>query len=137
VVEEEDGAVLLFRRADGEELLAGTWELPWVDAGQPAALTREELASGLARRYGGRWSIRERLGQVRHGITFRDLRVEVWRARLSWERVGEAPVGVAGVRFFLTEEISAVAVSSLVRKALGLLGEGAPVSRGRSRRRPG
>jgi A/G-specific adenine glycosylase len=74
----EDGTgVLLFRRPDDSELLAGTWELPWVEEeeGEPAA--------ALAARYGGRWCLGPQVAEVRHGITFRNLEVAVHRAELE------------------------------------------------------
>jgi A/G-specific adenine glycosylase len=77
VVVERPSGVLLFRRPDHSELLAGTWELPWVEdeEGDPAA--------ALAARYGGRWRLGPRVAEVRHGITFRDIEVAVHRAELE------------------------------------------------------
>ena len=76
VVENAHG-VLLFRRPDDSELLAGTWELPWVEEEE------REAAAALAARYGGRWRLGPLLAEVRHGITFRDLAVAVHRAELE------------------------------------------------------
>jgi len=110
----EDGAdekagVLLFRRPDDSELLAGTWELPWVEEeeGEPAA--------ALAARYGGRWRLGPRVAEVRHGITFRDLEVAVHRAEL--EAGGEVREGrEAG--WFDAEGRAGLPLSSLVGKVL-------------------
>jgi A/G-specific adenine glycosylase len=83
LVEDEAGRLLLFRRPDGAELLAGTWELPWVEwpadagAGEPGAA----LGGELALRYGGSWRLEERLASARHGITFRDIELVACRAR--------------------------------------------------------
>ena len=78
VVEGEDG-VLLFRRPEGSALLAGTWELPWVEAGSAG----RSPEAGLGARYGGRWRLGPALARVRHGITFRDLDVEVRRGEIG------------------------------------------------------
>jgi A/G-specific adenine glycosylase len=68
--------VLLYRRARTSPLLAGTWELPWLelDAGQAP------LPGLLAEKYGGRWQLGPPIAAVRHGITYRNLRVTVCRA---------------------------------------------------------
>lgn len=78
VVVERDGAVLLFRRPDEAELLGGFWELPWAERGDG------DVASALARRYGGRWRVDpEPAGRVRHTITWRRLEIAVHRATLA------------------------------------------------------
>jgi A/G-specific adenine glycosylase len=135
VVETGDG-VLLFRRPDDSTLLAGTWELPW------AALERDGLPVGgspegaLGVRYGGRWTLALRAARVRHGITFRDLQIDVHRASLAWG--GEVRDGMAA-GWFDEAGRGGLALSSLVGKALGALtpptGSGAPAKRSRSRRR--
>ena len=48
--------VLLFRRPDDSELLAGTWELPWFAAVADGDPTVDGLAV-LAAAYGGRWRL--------------------------------------------------------------------------------
>lgn len=103
--------VLLFRRPDDSTLLAGTWEVPWAQV-RPG----EELEPALARRYGGRWTLGVELGKVRHGITFRDLHVEVRQAEMgAGDRVSE---GVeAG--WFDEAEREGLPKSSLVGKVLG------------------
>ena len=76
-VVEDGGGVLLFRRPDDSEILAGTWELPWVDgeAGEPAL--------AFTARYGGSWRVGPQVARVRHGITFRDIEVAVHRAEVA------------------------------------------------------
>jgi A/G-specific adenine glycosylase len=111
---EQQGRVLLFRRADEDPLLAGTWELPWV---RPCgAMTPPEIESALAERYGVRIELGEACATVRHAITHRRLRVEVREARLvAAGEVAEAtPAG-----WFTREEVATLPVSSLVGKALG------------------
>jgi adenine-specific DNA glycosylase len=122
--------ILLFRRPDDSELLAGTWELPWVAAeeGDPAAA----LAAG----YGGRWRLGPCEAEVRHGITFRDIEVAVHRAEV--EAGGEVRESrEAG--WFDAEGRAALPLSSLVGKVLTKLGSTVPAApparRSPSRRR--
>jgi A/G-specific adenine glycosylase len=76
--------VLLYRRARTSPLLAGTWELPWLELEDDQAPPPRSLAE----KYGGRWQLGPPLAAVRHGITYRDLRVTVCRAD---RRSGHAP----------------------------------------------
>jgi A/G-specific adenine glycosylase len=134
VVEAPHG-VLLFRRPEDSTLLAGTWELPWMtrevdgrsEPGDPEAVLRD--------RYGGCWTIGPRIGGVRHGITYRDLEIDIHRAEVAWG--GEVREGaVAG--FFDAAGRSGLPLSSLVGKVLEALAatpEAAPARRSRSRRR--
>jgi A/G-specific adenine glycosylase len=137
--------ILLFRRSSQAALLAGTWELPWVELGE----AEEPGPRGLAEKYGGAWRLGAPVAAVRHGITFRDLRVTVCRAELlagSVEGVDEVREAVES-GWFDAAERSALPVSSLVGKVLracaaaGARGEqaeeaktGRPASRSRSRR---
>jgi A/G-specific adenine glycosylase len=105
VVEDAHG-VLLFRRPDDSELLAGTWELPWVEE------TEGDAGAALAARYGGRWRLGPLVAQVRHGITFRDLAVAVHRAEL------ETPGKVREAGWFDAEGRAGLPLSSLVGKVL-------------------
>ena len=102
-VVERDGGVLLFRRAEDSTLLAGIWELPW-------AKLETAPEEGLAQRYGGTWSLGERVGGVRHSITYRDLELEVHRAEVA------APQGTWG--WFGERERAGMPLSSLVTKVL-------------------
>jgi A/G-specific adenine glycosylase len=107
--EEQEDRVLLFRRPDDSELLAGTWELPWIDAAEG------EPGKALAARYGGRWRLGPRIAEVRHGITFRDLEVAVHRAEV--EAAGEVREGrEAG--WFDAAGRAGLPLSSLVEKVL-------------------
>jgi A/G-specific adenine glycosylase len=72
VVATSGSRILLFRRPDDSELLAGIWEIPWVRADPSAPAERR-----LEETYGGRWSLGQKLGRVRHSITHRALEVEV------------------------------------------------------------
>lgn len=131
-VVEADGAVLLFRRPDRSSLLGGTWELPWIPAEDGDAETAE---AAFSRRYGGAWAVGERLGAVRHAITFRDLTVEVCAARVDWG--GEVQHGAAA-GWFGPEKRAGLFLSSLVEKILAQKARAtpeAPARRSRSRRR--
>jgi A/G-specific adenine glycosylase len=133
----EDGAgVLLFRRPEDSTLLAGTWELPWVTLERDGAVETADPAGGLRQRYGGLWSLGPREAGVRHGITYRDLEVDVHRADLAWG--GEVREGMpAG--FFDGAGRAGLPLSSLVGKVLGALDSrlaaAEPARRSRSRRR--
>ncbi len=73
--------LLLFRRPEDSKLLAGTWELPWVEGiggAQP-----QEPSRGLATKYGGRWTLNDAIATVRHGITHRAIEAEVRRGTLD------------------------------------------------------
>ena len=54
---------------------------------------RRTPEAALAGRYGGRWTLGPRVAGVRHGITYRDLEVDVHRAELAWG--GEVREGTA------------------------------------------
>jgi len=128
VVEDANG-VLLFRRPDDSALLAGTWELPWVEAGDG------DPATALAARYGGSWRLGPQVGEVRHGITYRDLAVAVHRADL--EGAGEVREGPAA-GWFDAEGRAGLPLSSLVGKVLKKLlnSPSLPVERPPARRSP-
>jgi|CXWL01.1.fsa_nt_gi A/G-specific adenine glycosylase len=113
VVEDEQGRVLLHRRAEDEQLLAGTWELPWAVAG-------ERAAAELGARYGGRWRLGVEAGVVRHRITFRSLVLSVRRATCETEAgvVAEGPE--AG--WFAPREVARLPHSAMVDKALSVAG---------------
>lgn len=106
-----DGRLLLVRRDDGSTLLAGTWELPWVEAGGDAA-------AALARRYGGVWTLARRIGTVRHAVTYRDIRLEVWEG--SWTAGATVSAGAAA-GWFEPRRVTELPSSSLLGKALALL----------------
>lgn len=120
VVRRDDG-VLLFRRPDDSDLLAGTWELPWVreEEGDPE--------DNLAARYGGAWRLGPRVAEVRHGITYRDLEVSAHLAEVEAEGAESGWFDAAGR--------AGLPLSSLVGKvlrkveALSPAGASAPESR--------
>jgi A/G-specific adenine glycosylase len=134
-VVEDSAGVLLFRRPEDSALLAGTWELPWMTREIDGRIESADPESVLAERYGGRWTIGPRVGGVRHGITYRDLEVDVHRAALAWG--GEVRSGVAA-GFFDAAGRAGLPLSSLVGKVLAAV-ESTPVEeparRSRSRRR--
>jgi A/G-specific adenine glycosylase len=114
-VVEKDGGVLLFRRPEDSALLAGTWELPWVTLEIDGVPERGAPETALAARYGGRWSLGPRTAGVRHGITYRDLEVDVHPASLTWG--GEVQAGWAA-GWFDAAGRAALPLSSLVGKVL-------------------
>lgn len=132
----DEDAVLLYRRPDDARLLAGTWELPWVDLGAEVGkgtaagdghADPEGLAAELADRYGGTWRVGERLGQVRHGITHRSFEIEIYRAVLEVTVVAKLAEGGAGggqeAGFYGAERRRELPLSSLVGKVLEAVAE--------------
>lgn len=107
---ERQGRVLLCRRPEQADTLAGLWELPWIPRGKP-----ESAAADFAKRYGGRWRLGRMCGEIRHSITFRDIRLDVWMAGLdSNGRIGEG----VDARWQPLERLDQIPTSSLVAKAL-------------------
>ena len=134
-VVEEGSRVLLFRRPEDSTLLAGTWELPWMTRERDGIPEPGEPPAVLAERYGGRWTVGPRVGGVRHGITYRDLEIDVHRAELAWG--GEVREGMAA-GFFDAAGRANLPLSSLVGKVLAAVESTpaeAPARRSRSRRR--
>ena len=139
VVEDERGA-LLFRRPEGSALLAGTWELPWVEAklDAPAGLAGPnrshsahlaETAEALGRRYGGSWRLGPEVARVRHGITFRDLHVAVHRGDRSLvDEIREGPPEAEELEagWFDAAGRSRLPLSSLVGKVFARLPAATP-----------
>jgi A/G-specific adenine glycosylase len=107
---ERDGRVLLFRRAESEVLLAGTWELPWIESDGEGANRR------LAARYGGAFELGDTLGRVSHAITTRRLEATVRRASFAAAGIAEGREAA----WVEPHQIATLPVSSLVRKALAL-----------------
>ncbi|HEV2852421.1 MAG TPA: A/G-specific adenine glycosylase [Thermoanaerobaculia bacterium] len=139
VVEDRDsGGVLLFRRPEDSTLLAGTWELPWVTLEVDGVARTDSPEAALASRYGGRWTVGERVGRARHGITYRDLEIDVHRAELAWG--GEVREGNPAITAGWFDEAGRanLPLSSLVGKVLEAVATpeaAAPARRSRSRRR--
>jgi adenine-specific DNA glycosylase len=127
------GGVLLFRRPEDSSLLAGTWELPWVALERDGAPADQPPEVALAARYGGRWHLGSRAASVRHGITYRDLEIDVHRAELAWG--GEVRAGMAA-GWFDDAGRAGLPLSSLVGKVMASLETAAaPATRSRGRRR--
>ena len=113
-VVERDGRVLLFRRDDNEVLLAGTWELPWIEDG---AGDDEHAATALAARYGGRFALGAELGRVRHAITTRRIVASVRRGDFT---AGDTVAEGREAAWVVRGDVATLPTSSLVRKALTL-----------------
>jgi len=103
------------RRPEAEGLLAGTWELPWVEGTGGG-----DAAERLAMRYGGAWRVGPSLGAVRHPVTFRALRVEILAAELL-PGLGVAEGAEAG--WFDARQRRDLPLSALVEKVLRRAGE--------------
>ena len=84
VVQGPCGSVLLFRRGDDEELMAGLWELPQVEApGKSEPRTIGGVGAALSERYGGTWKLGPEVCRVTHGITHRSITLRVHSAVLA------------------------------------------------------
>jgi A/G-specific adenine glycosylase len=132
---ENPDRVLLFRRsprlpqaAPGTSpsvgLPAGAWELPWLELRDEQAPPPPRLrpatraaAGGLAEKYGGDWRLGPALAAVRHGITYRDLRVTIHGAELLSAGADEVREGVDS-GWFDAGERAALPMSALVGKVL-------------------
>lgn len=101
------GRLLLFRRGAGEQLLAGTWEIPWVRAGEP------NLEMALTRTYGGIWGIGRHLATIRHSITTRKISVSAHQGTFDGDGKLEQGTQAAWANHV---ELERLPHSSLVRK---------------------
>lgn len=109
----ENEKALMFRRPDSSELLAGTWELPWVEA--QLRTPRAALEKAFSDRYGGAWLLERSTRTVRHSITHRAIEAAVFPATLRDSgSIAEGPV--AG--WFSRDERTSLPTSSLVGKVL-------------------
>lgn len=112
-----DGKVLLVRRHTG--LLAGMWSLPGSDASAaiaegPTTLTATLRALGVTPR-----QVRE-VGELRHVFTHRDVTATVFDVTPA--RVAVTPGSGEDTRWVDPKDLSAMAVSSFLRKLLSLPG---------------
>jgi A/G-specific adenine glycosylase len=107
---EDDGRVLLVRRP-AQRVLAGLWELPQtsLDSGEPP-----DLVSELEKRHGLRVAPGSLVATVRHAITFRRIRVEVYATRLR----ARAPQDSDQLTWARPDQIRSLPVSSLTHKIL-------------------
>ncbi|MEE9561663.1 MAG: A/G-specific adenine glycosylase [Thermoanaerobaculia bacterium] len=114
VIARRGECILFFRRPEDSELLAGLWELPWVDESNGP-----ELEEQLSRRYGGSWAIGEPEGTVRHAITFRSIEVGIRHGVLKdIDDVGEGQEA----RWLAPSTLDRKPVSGLDRKVLSRAG---------------
>jgi A/G-specific adenine glycosylase len=107
---EKDGRVLMVRRAEGR-LMGRMWEVPQtsLEAREVPDLAREILSRhGLAVQPG------PLVGRVRHAITFRRIRVDIYRSRLT----REARLDPDRFKWITPSEVSSLPVSSMTRKIL-------------------
>jgi A/G-specific adenine glycosylase len=104
---------LLVRRPDEARLMAGFWELPWLDG-----MEAPGRAAALAAKYGGAWEIDGPVARVRHSITYRRFEIAVYSARRQPEEVAETSEPTPSRGWFQRDEIDELATSSLVRKVL-------------------
>ena len=116
VVQRADG-LLLHRRPEDADWLAGRWHLPTVELASSEEPGR--AAEVLGREFGGCWECDERAVLVRHAVTYRDFLVRAAVARWRPER---ATAGRSSLVWFGHEEIEELPTSSLLRKTLDSVG---------------
>ena len=105
------GQELFFRRAADAPFLPKMWELPSV----PFMEDMDKLAQAFAVAYGGRWQLQEASYEVRHGITYRSLRLHVHHAVLqSNNQLAEGPEAA----WLGPEDRPRYAISSMYEKVL-------------------
>ena len=112
--------LLLHRRPEDANWLAGRWHLPTVElaSGDESASEAAEL---LREEFGGAWDCDVDRVAVRHAVTYRDFLVRVALAR--WRPAPGAAAPHAGsepgrLRWFAPEEIAGLPTSSLLGKSL-------------------
>jgi len=109
--------LLLHRRPEDADWLAGRWHLPTVELASGDGSVR--AAEALGREYGGRWECDERTVLVRHAVTYRDFLV---RAAVARWRPGRTAAGRSSLAWFGHREIDELPTSSLLRKTLDSVG---------------
>ncbi len=133
----KDGKVGVVRRKAGS-LMGGLFDLPAIELA-PEADARKALSRHVSEALGVKVRALEPLGEVRHTITFRRIRVEVydafWAGRHTGTLIREAPAGErgaspvapiadeGGLRFVAADELDALGLSALGRKMLELAAE--------------
>ena len=98
---EEDGKILLHHRPLGG-LWGGLWELPTVEGA-----VKKHTSMAVS---GGKVKALRRLGTVRHVLSHRDLRVDLWEASMVHP--------MSGTRWTKRAEAPHMAISTLTRKLL-------------------
>lgn len=107
---ERDGRVLLVRRAEGR-LMGRMWEVPQTSL---EARERPDLARELLVRHDLAVVPGALVARARHAVTFRRIRVEVYRARLR----RQPPPDPERYRWVTLAELASMPVSSMTRKIL-------------------
>lgn len=106
---EKGEQVLLVRRPEGP-LMGGLWEIP-----QTSIESKEgNLAHAVARHHGLDIELGELLARVRHTITYRRIRAELYRCRLS----GRAPRDGERFHWASPSDLERLPLSSLTHKLL-------------------
>ncbi len=92
---------------------------PWTTRERNGTPEPGDPESALAELYGGRWTVGPRIAGARHGITYRDLEIDIHRAELAWG--GEVREEGMAAGFFDEAGRANLPLSSLVGKVLGAL----------------
>ena len=117
--------LLLHRRPEDADWLAGRWHLPTVElADRESSVAAVAAAEALSETFGGCWTWDEPAVLVRHAVTYRDFRVRAavarWRPEAPARESGDdqGPAERSGLAWFAPEEIDGLPTSSLLRKTL-------------------
>jgi len=123
--------LLLFRRPDDSALLAGTWELPWVEVPEvpkspdgSAANDEFDPEAALAERYGATWSLGSEVATVKHGITHRSITITLHHATLTTDGEIAEPRNRLEPGWFNLPDLADLPLSSMVTKSLKAAGIG-------------
>lgn len=114
-----ENRLLLFRRPDDSPLLAGIWELPWVELPvEPSAAASFDPAKALTERYGATWALGDRQAEIKHGITHRAITIAIHPAKLT--NTGEIAEPRNGLEpgWFPRPALATLPLSSMVTKAV-------------------
>jgi len=113
VVVRRSGRLLLARRPDDAQLMAGVWELPWVRS------TDGDPGNALRQRYGGEWRLQRPEANVRHSVTHRSLEVAVCRG--EWAPLADSVAEASELAWVGENEIDKLPTTSLIDKALAAI----------------
>jgi A/G-specific adenine glycosylase len=119
VLVEENGSLLVMKR-DHPSLMTGLWEFPVIECTELAQADPIEISSRYKSELGLRLTGLQRIGQVRHAITYRRIQLQVYAARL----LGGIPSALRSqydARWMKPREQAVFGMSSLSLKAMRLL----------------
>jgi A/G-specific adenine glycosylase len=121
LVEGSSGRLLIMKR-NHPTLMTGLWEFPMVDCAELAQGDPKEVSSRFKSELGLHLTGMEQIGQIRHAITYRRIRLQVYAGRLR----GSIPPALrshCNARWMKPADQPSFGMSSLSMKAMRLLEE--------------